>query len=141
MFPPSTHEVQRLTLGILFFYQFFVTSWSINSSILMPYKSAIRSITSIDGICLGLTFAIGACGLFNDTTSSNSQTGNSESINDSGNSSENSSDTTDNSSDDSSNDSSGDSSEDSSNDSSSDSSEDSSSDSSSDSSDDILFYI
>ena len=65
-------------------------------------------------LCLGLTFAIGACGLTGDGTESNSGTENSESINDSGNSSENSSDTTDNSSDDSSNDSSGDSSEDSS---------------------------
>ncbi len=61
-------------------------------------------------LCLGLTFAIGACGLTGDGTESNSGTENSESINDSGNSSENSSDTTDNSSDDSSNDSSGDSS-------------------------------
>ena len=65
-------------------------------------------------LCLGLTFAIGACGLTGDGTESNSGTENSESINDSDNSSENSSDTTDNSSDDSSNDSSGDSSEDSS---------------------------
>ena len=65
-------------------------------------------------LCLGLTFAIGACGLTGDDTESNSGTENSESINDSDNSSENSSDTTDNSSDDSSNDSSGDSSEDSS---------------------------
>ena len=65
-------------------------------------------------LCLGLTFAIGACGLTGDGTESNSGTENSESINDSGNSSENSSDTTDNSSDDSSNDSSGDSSDDSS---------------------------
>lgn len=65
-------------------------------------------------LCLGLTFAIGACGLTSDGTESNSGTENSESINDSGNSSENSSDTTDNSSDDSSNDSSGDSSDDSS---------------------------
>ena len=65
-------------------------------------------------LCLGLTFAFGACGLTGDGTESNSGTENSESINDSGNSSENSSDTTDNSSDDSSNDSSGDSSDDSS---------------------------
>ena len=65
-------------------------------------------------LCLGLTFAIGACGLTGDGTESNSGTENSESINDSGNSSENSSDTTDNSSDDSSNDASGDSSDDSS---------------------------
>ena len=65
-------------------------------------------------LCLGLTFAIGACGLTGDGTESNSGTENSESINDSGNSSENSSDTTDNSSDDSSNDSSSDSSDDSS---------------------------
>ena len=77
-------------------------------------------------LCLGLTFAIGACGLTGDGTESNSGTENSESINDSGNSSQNSTDTTDNSSDDSSNDSSGDSSEDSSNNSSSDSSDDSS---------------
>ena len=77
-------------------------------------------------LCLGLTFAIGACGLTGDGTESNSGTENSESINDSGNSSENSADTTDNSSDDSSDVSSGDSSEDSSNNSSSDSSEDSS---------------
>ena len=65
-------------------------------------------------LCLGLTFAIGACGLTGDGTESNSGTENSGSINDSGNSSENSSDTTDNSSDNSSNDSSGDSSDDSS---------------------------
>ena len=77
-------------------------------------------------LCLGLTFAIGACGLTGDGTKSNSGTENSESINDSGNSSENSSDTTDNSSEDSSNNSSSDSSEDSSNDSSSESSDDSS---------------
>ena len=73
-------------------------------------------------LCLGLTFAIGACGLTGDDTESNSGTENSESINDSGNSSENSSDTTDNSSDDSSNDSSGDSSNDNSGESSDDSS-------------------
>lgn len=73
-------------------------------------------------LCLGLTFAIGACGLTGDGTESNSGTENSESINDSGNSSENSSDTTDNSSDDSSNDSSGDSSNDNSGESSDDSS-------------------
>lgn len=85
-------------------------------------------------LCLGLTFAFGACDLFNDTTSSNSQTESLESIDNSKDSSENSSDTTDNSSDDSSDVSSGDSSEDSSKDSSSDSSEDSSSDSSDDSS-------
>ena len=65
-------------------------------------------------LCLGLTFAFGACDLFNDTTSSNSQTESSESIDNSKDSSENSSDTTDNSSDDSSNDSSSDSSDDSS---------------------------
>lgn len=53
-------------------------------------------------LCLGLTFAFGACDLFNDTTSSNSQTESSESIDNSKDSSENSSDTTDNSSDDSS---------------------------------------
>ena len=73
-------------------------------------------------LCLGLTFAIGACGLTGDGTESNSGTENSESINDSGNSSGNSSDTTDNSSDDSSNDSSGDSSNDNSGESSDDSS-------------------
>ena len=73
-------------------------------------------------LCLGLTFAIGACGLTGDGTESNCGTENSESINDSGNSSENSSDTTDNSSDDSSNDSSGDSSNDNSGESSDDSS-------------------
>lgn len=73
-------------------------------------------------LCLGLTFAIGACGLTGDGTESNSGTENSESINDSGNSSENSSDTTDNSSDDSSNDSSSDSSNDNSGESSDDSS-------------------
>ena len=73
-------------------------------------------------LCLGLTFAIGACGLTGDGTESNSGTENSESINDSGNSSENSSDTTDNSSDDSSNDSSSDSSTDNSGESSDDSS-------------------
>ena len=73
-------------------------------------------------LCLGLTFAIGACGLTGDGTESNSGTENSESINDSGNSSENSSDTMDNSSEDSSNNSSSDSPEDSSSDSSDDSS-------------------
>ena len=73
-------------------------------------------------LCLGLTFAFGACDLFNDTTSSNRQTESSESIDNSKDSSENSSDTTDNSSEDSSNNSSSDSSEDSSSDSSDDSS-------------------
>ena len=63
-------------------------------------------------LCLGLTFAFGACDLFNDTTSSNSQTESSESI-------DNSKDSSDDSSDDSSSDSSDDSSDDSSGDSSS----------------------
>ena len=67
-------------------------------------------------LCLGLTFAIGACGLFNDTTSSNSQPESSESVDNSGDSSD---DSSDNSSDDSSGDSSDDSSDDSSGDSSS----------------------
>lgn len=79
-------------------------------------------------LCLGLTFAFGACDLFNDTTSSNSQPESLGSVDNSGDSSD---DSSDNSSDDSSSDSSDDSSDDSSSDSSDDSSDDSSGDSSS----------
>ena len=60
-------------------------------------------------LCLGLTFAFGACDLFNDTTSSNSQTESSESIDNSG---DNSSDNSGDNSGDSSGDNSGDSSAD-----------------------------
>ena len=64
-------------------------------------------------LCLGITFAVGACGLSESGTSSNSQP---ESVDNSGDSSD---DSSDNSSDDSSGDSSDDSSDDSSGDSSS----------------------
>ena len=70
-------------------------------------------------LCLGITFAVGACGLSESGTSSNSQPESLESVDNSG-------DSSDDSSDNSSDDSSSDSSEDSSNDSSSDSSDDSS---------------
>ena len=63
-------------------------------------------------LCLGITFAVGACGLLESGTSSNSQPESLESVDNSG-------DSSDNSSDDSSGDSSGDSSDDSSGDSSS----------------------
>ena len=79
-------------------------------------------------LCLGITFAVGACGLSESGTSSNSQPESLESVDNSGDSSD---DSSDNSSDDSSGDSSDDSSDDSSSDSSDDSSDDSSGDSSS----------
>ena len=79
-------------------------------------------------LCLGITFAVGACGLSESGTSSNSQPESLESVDNSGDSSD---DSSDNSSDDSSSDSSDDSSDDSSSDSSDDSSDDSSGDSSS----------
>ena len=79
-------------------------------------------------LCLGITFAVGACGLSESGTSSNSQPESLESVDNSGDSSD---DSSDNSSDDSSSDSSDDSSDDSSGDSSDDSSDDSSGDSSS----------
>ena len=66
-------------------------------------------------LCLGITFAVGACGLSESGTSSNSQPESLESVDNSG-------DSSDDSSDNSSDDSSGDSSDDSSNDSSGDSS-------------------
>ena len=66
-------------------------------------------------LCLGITFAVGACGLLESGTSSNSQPESLESVDNSG-------DSSDDSSDNSSDDSSGDSSDDSSNDSSGDSS-------------------
>ena len=67
-------------------------------------------------LCLGITFAVGACGLSESGTSSNSQPESLESVDNSGDSSD---DSSDNSSDDSSGDSSDDSSDDSSGDSSS----------------------
>ena len=67
-------------------------------------------------LCLGITFAVGACGLSESGTSSNSQPESLESVDNSGDSSD---DSSDNSSDDSSSDSSDDSSDDSSGDSSS----------------------
>ena len=67
-------------------------------------------------LCLGITFAVGACGLLESGTSSNSQPESLESVDNSGDSSD---DSSDNSSDDSSGDSSDDSSDDSSGDSSS----------------------
>ena len=79
-------------------------------------------------LCLGITFAVGACGLSESGTSSNSQPESLESVDNSGDSSD---DSSDNSPDDSSSDSSDDSSDDSSSDSSDDSSDDSSGDSSS----------
>ena len=79
-------------------------------------------------LCLGISFAVGACGLSESGTSSNSQPESLESVDNSGDSSD---DSSDNSSDDSSSDSSDDSSDDSSSDSSDDSSDDSSGDSSS----------
>ena len=79
-------------------------------------------------LCLGITFAVGACGLSESGTSSNSQPESLESVDNSGDSSD---DSSDNSSDDSSSDSSDDSSDASSSDSSDDSSDDSSGDSSS----------
>ena len=67
-------------------------------------------------LCLGITFAVGACGLSESGTSSNSQPESLESVDNSGDSSD---DSSDNSPDDSSSDSSDDSSDDSSGDSSS----------------------
>ncbi len=67
-------------------------------------------------LCLGITFAVGACGLSESGTSSNSQPESLESVDNSGDSSD---DSSDNSSDASSRDSSDDSSDDSSGDSSS----------------------
>ena len=67
-------------------------------------------------LCLGITFAVGACSLLESGTSSNSQPESLESVDNSGDSSD---DSSDNSSDDSSGDSSDDSSDDSSGDSSS----------------------
>ena len=79
-------------------------------------------------LCLGMTFAVGACGLLESGTSSNSQPESLESVDNSGDASD---DSSDNSSDDSSDDSSDNSSDDSSGDSSDDSSDDSSGDGSS----------